>query len=94
MAGRPIGFAQIIDPVREETHYWGDVPDNLRAIDIWIGEAEDTRKGCGSDMMRSALRRCFAEPAVAAVLIDPLASNTAAHRNTNWRATSASRRIR
>jgi aminoglycoside 6'-N-acetyltransferase len=78
--GRPIGFVQIIDPAREETHYWGDVPDNLRAIDIWIGEAEDTGKGYGSEMMRLALRRCFADPAVEAVLIDPLASNTAAHR--------------
>ncbi|MBX2893784.1 MAG: acetyltransferase [Saprospiraceae bacterium] len=78
--GRPIGFVQIIDPAREETHYWGDVPDNLRAIDIWIGAMEDTGKGYGSDMMRAALRRCFADPAVSAVLIDPLASNTAAHR--------------
>lgn len=78
--GRPIGFVQIIDPAREETHYWGDVPDHLRAIDIWIGEAEDTGKGYGSDMMRLALRRCFADPTVEAVLNDPLASNTAAHR--------------
>jgi len=78
--GRPIGFVQIIDPAREETHYWGDVPENLRAIDIWIGEMEDTGKGYGSEMMRLALRRCFADPAVEAVLIDPLASNTAAHR--------------
>jgi len=78
--GRPIGFVQIIDPAREESHYWGDVPENLRAIDIWIGEMEDTGKGYGSEMMRLALRRCFADPAVEAVLIDPLASNTAAHR--------------
>lgn len=78
--GRPIGFVQMIDPAREETHYWGDVPENLRAIDIWIGEMENTGKGYGSEMMRLALRRCFANPAVEAVLIDPLASNTAAHR--------------
>lgn len=78
--GRPIGFVQIIDPAREETHYWGEVPENLRAIDIWIGEMENTRKGYGSEMMRLALRRCFADPAVEAVLIDPLATNTAAHR--------------
>jgi len=80
LEGRPIGFVQIIDPAQEETHYWGDVPDNLRAIDIWIGEAEDTGKGYGSEIMRLALQRCFANPAVQAVLIDPLASNTAAHR--------------
>lgn len=78
--GRPIGFVQIIDPAREASHYWGDVPENLRAIDIWIGELENTGKGYGSEMMRLALRRCFADPAVEAVLIDPLASNTAAHR--------------
>jgi len=78
--GRPIGFVQIIDPAREETHYWGDVPDNLRAIDIWIGEVSDTGKGYGTAIMQLALERCFADPAVTAVLIDPLASNTAAHR--------------
>ncbi len=31
-------------------------------------------------MMRLALERCFADPQVSAVLIDPLASNTRAHR--------------
>ena len=36
--GSPIGFIQIIDPAREDSHYWGDCPTGLRAIDIWIGE--------------------------------------------------------
>lgn len=80
LLGRPIGFVQIIDPAREETHYWGEAPDNLRAIDIWIGEAADTGKGYGAVIMRLALERCFADPLVEAVLIDPLASNTRAHR--------------
>jgi aminoglycoside 6'-N-acetyltransferase len=78
--GRPIGFIQIIDPAREETRYWGDVEPNLRAIDIWIGEAADLGRGHGTRMMRHALERCFADPAVKAVLIDPLASNTRARR--------------
>ncbi|MBX2861931.1 MAG: acetyltransferase [Leptolyngbyaceae cyanobacterium MAG.088] len=78
--GRPIGVIQIIDPAREETHYWGDVPANLRAIDIWIGEASDLGKGYGTQMMQLALARCFAKPAVTAVLVDPLVSNTQAHR--------------
>lgn len=80
IAGRPIGFLQIIDPAKEETHYWGDVPPNLRAIDIWIGEEKDLGKGYGTQMMQLALARCFADPSVTAVLIDPLASNTRAHR--------------
>lgn len=78
--GRPIGFIQIIDPAREETHYWGDVPENLRAIDIWIGEIADTGKGYGTKMMKLAIERCFSDPAVTAILIDPLSSNTDAHR--------------
>ena len=79
--GRPIGFIQIIDPLLEESHYWGEtVEPNLRAIDIWIGEAGDLGKGYGTVMMRLALEKCFAAPEVTAVIIDPLASNTKAHR--------------
>jgi aminoglycoside 6'-N-acetyltransferase len=78
--GRPVGFMQIIDPAREDGHYWGEVRDNLRAIDLWIGEAADLGKGYGKRMMELALERCFVDPAVSAVLIDPLASNTGAHR--------------
>jgi aminoglycoside 6'-N-acetyltransferase len=78
--GRPIGMLQIIDPATEESHYWGDIAPNLRAIDIWIGEEGDLGRGYGSEMMRLALERCFATAAVTAVLIDPLVSNTDAHR--------------
>lgn len=78
--GRPIGFIQIIDPAREESHYWDDVAVNLRAIDIWIGEEIDLGKGYGTTMMQLALCRCFTDPTVTAVLVDPLVSNTRAHR--------------
>ena len=78
--GHPLGFVQIIDPKEEETHYWGDVPPNLRAIDIWIGMAEDLGQGYGSIMMRKALERCFSVPEVRAVFIDPLATNVRAIR--------------
>jgi aminoglycoside 6'-N-acetyltransferase len=77
---RPIGFIQIIDPKNEETHYWGDVEENLRAIDIWIGSAADLSRGYGTSMMKLALARCFANPKVKAVLIDPLVSNKHVHR--------------
>ena len=76
----PLGFMQIIDPLREESHYWGDVAPNLRAIDIWIGEARDLAKGYGTVMMKLAIEKCFAPPEVTAIIIDPLASNTDAHR--------------
>ncbi|MEZ5459722.1 MAG: GNAT family N-acetyltransferase [Steroidobacteraceae bacterium] len=78
--GRSIGFLQIIDPQLEESHYWGDCGANLRAIDIWIGEADCLGRGYGSRLMRLALARCFEAPSVVAVFIDPLASNTRAIR--------------
>src|SRR5262245_37574007 len=49
--GRAVGVMQIIDPQLEETHYWGEIAPNLRAIDIWLGEEADLGRGFGSKMM-------------------------------------------
>lgn len=78
--GTAIAFVQIIDPAREDSKYWGDVPANLCAIDIWIGEERNLGKGYGTKIMQLAIARCFADPLVKSILIDPLASNTRAHR--------------
>jgi len=78
--GVPIGFVQIIDPYLEETHYWGEVEPNKRAIDIWIGEESNLNKGYGTTIMKLAIDRCFKNPQVDGILIDPLKSNTKAHR--------------
>jgi aminoglycoside 6'-N-acetyltransferase len=78
--GRPIGFVQIIDPSLEDSHYWGAVPPNLRAVDIWIGEEADLGKGYGTRIMQLTLDRCFADASVTGVLIDPLGANLRVHR--------------
>lgn len=78
--GRPIGFIEIIDPARDDEHYWGEIASNLRAIDIWIGEETDLGKGYGTQMMQLAITRCFVDPSVTAILVDPLESNHRAHR--------------
>ena len=78
--GRPVGVVVAIDAAREETHYWGPAAPGLQALDIWLGEAAEIGRGIGTAMMRLALARCFADPAVEAVLVDPLASNVRAHR--------------
>ena len=78
--GRAIGYLEIIDPAREEQHYWGDCAPDLCAIDIWIGEPDALGQGYGTEMMRQALARCFADARVNAVLVDPLASNERARR--------------
>jgi aminoglycoside 6'-N-acetyltransferase len=78
--GRPVGALQIIDPHLEPTHYWGECAPNQRAIDIWIGDAADRNRGLGREMMRQALEMCFANARVSGVIIDPLNSNTDAHR--------------
>jgi aminoglycoside 6'-N-acetyltransferase len=78
--GRPIGAMQMVDPHREPTGYWQAIEPNLRALDIWIGEPDARAKGHGETMMRLGVQRCFADPAVTAILIDPLASNVRAQR--------------
>ena len=78
--GEPIGVVQIIDPEKEETHYWGDIGPNKRAIDIWIGEEQNLGKGYGTEMMTQALKICFESKEVEKVLIDPLESNLKAIR--------------
>jgi aminoglycoside 6'-N-acetyltransferase len=78
--GRPFGGMQVIDPHEEPTHYWGEIEPDLRAVDIWIGSANDRNKGCGAAMMLAVIDRCFEDPEVTAIIIDPLASNVRAHR--------------
>ena len=78
--GKAIGFIQIIDPHFEETNYWGSVSQNLRAIDIWIGEKDYLGKGYGTHIMHLVISRCFADVTVSSILIDPLANNTRAHK--------------
>jgi aminoglycoside 6'-N-acetyltransferase len=82
--GRPIGFIQIIDPAREDSHYWGEIAATLRAIDIWIGEETDLGKGYGTKMMQLALARCFADPAVTAVLIHWQATLALTASTNDW----------
>jgi aminoglycoside 6'-N-acetyltransferase len=82
-SNKPIGFVQIIDPLEEESHYWGtDWEPNLRAIDIWIGEEDYLNRGYGTQLMKQVLAHpfVFGHPNVTSVLIDPLASNTKSHR--------------
>ncbi len=78
--GRPVGFLQMLDPARDEEQYWGPTGSGYRALDIWIGEAEDLGRGLGSAIMRLAIEACFAEPGVQVILIDPLARNIQSHR--------------
>lgn len=74
--GRPIGMLVLIDVRREESHYWGeDAPDDVWAIDVWIGAAENRSRGFGTEMMMQALSRCFDVHGASRVLIDPLQSN-------------------
>ncbi len=77
---RPIGAMQVIDPCAEPTHYWGKIEPNLRAIDIWIGNPADRNKGYGTLMMSAVIDACFADLDVTGIIIDPLNSNTDAHR--------------
>ena len=80
LEGRAIGAMQIIDPHLEPSHYWGEIEPHQRAVDIWIGAAADRGRGYGAEMMRLAHELCFGDPAVSAIVIDPLATNVRALR--------------
>lgn len=75
---RAIGVIQVCDPAKEETHYWGKMESGLRALDIWIGEESNLGKGYGKAMMELAIVKCFQDPDVKAIIIDPLTINTRA----------------
>ncbi len=77
---RPIGVMQICDPHLEPTHYWGEIEPGMRAMDIWIGPPDALNQGYGTQMMTLAIDAAFIDPAVTAIVIDPLNTNTAAHR--------------
>ena len=69
-----------MNPQLEETHYWGDIGQGFMAIDIWIGEGTNLNKGYGTITMNLAIGKCFDNPEVHSIIIDPLKSNLAAHR--------------
>ncbi|WNJ19025.1 GNAT family N-acetyltransferase [Pontibacter sp. G13] len=78
--GIPFGFLQIIDPQKEPEQYWGDLPEGIRTLDIWIGPPEYLGKGYGTQMMKHAFRWCFQFPEVQEIWIDPVSSNVDAIR--------------
>ena len=78
--GRPIGFMELLRCAEDPEHYWGDVPDSWMAIDIWIGEAIDIGRGFGSHMLTLALKKCFADPSIHTIVLDPISANTRARR--------------
>lgn len=78
--GRPIGFLEIIDPSQDDEQYWGCVAPGHRALDLWIGEPADLNRGYGSQILKLAIERSFADPTVTAILVDPLERNDHAHR--------------
>lgn len=84
--GRPIGFiqiAQIADLVCDASRSWVSPQPGFMAIDIWIGEESDRSQGHGKAMMQQAIARCFADPAIHTVLIDPPPTKTLASRFSN-----------
>lgn len=77
---QPVGVLQIIDPSLESTNYWNLKQPGYKAIDIWIGPPEFLNKGYGTQMMKTAIKWCFEQEGIHTILIDPLLSNTSAHR--------------
>ena len=63
------------DNQTKKVGYWGEVSPGTCAIDIWIADASQLRKGYGTVMMKHAIDRSFHEHNAHAILVDPLAEN-------------------
>ena len=78
---KPIGFFQVINTGHDPDNYWKSLADiKTAAIDIWIGEERFLGKGIGTFMMQYAIERCFADPEIVRILLDPLKTNIRARR--------------
>ena len=75
---KPIGVVVVLDAAADPSGYWGEVSPGTYAIDIWISEASQLRKGYGTVMMKHSIDRCFHVHNAHTILIDPLAKNEGA----------------
>ena len=75
---KPIGVVVVLDAAADPSGYWGEVSPGTYAMDIWISDASQLRKGYGTVMMKHAIDRCFHVHNAHTILIDPLAKNEGA----------------
>ena len=73
-----MGVVVVLDAAADPAGYWGEVSLGTCAIDIWIADAAQLRKGYGTVMMENAIDRCFHVHSAHTILIDPLAENEGA----------------
>ena len=66
------------DAAADPAGYWGEVSPGTCAIDIWIADVSQLRKGYGTVMMKDAIDRCFRVHSAHTILVDPLAENDGA----------------
>jgi len=75
---RDIGVVIALNTEADPSHYWGDVEPGTYAIDLWIGESDALHQGFGTAMMRFGIDRAFQVHGARLILLDPIATNTAA----------------
>ena len=74
-ASTPMGVVVVLDAAADPADYRGEVSPGTCAIDIWIADASQLRKGYGTVMMKHAIDRCFHVHNAHTILVDPLAEN-------------------
>ena len=66
------------DAAADPAGYWGEVSPGTCAIDIWIADVSQLRKGYGTVMMEHAIDRCLRAHNAHTILIDTLAKDEGA----------------
>ena len=75
---KPIGLIEIIDPQQEESHYWGIMPKDQRAINFYLAETTHRHAEFQAPLLHLALWQCFKEDGVNTVWSEPPTDDYAA----------------
>lgn len=66
----PIGFIQYYHADQVGEGWWPDETAGTLGIDLFIGEKEFTNRGLGVKVIRSFVKKCFANPTIKKIIID------------------------
>ena len=78
--GRPAGYAQCCDCDRAPVGMWSGCPAGTWGIDLFIGESEFLGRGLSRTVMRHLIARCWQDPCIRWLTVDPEEDNPVALR--------------
>lgn len=73
--GLPIGYAQTYNAGRASGDWWPNEGENVRGLDLLVGEESLTGRGLGPRIARALCERLFKDAKVESIIVDPHPDN-------------------